>query len=330
MKKAVVTGAGGFIGYHLVSRLKDEGYWVCGIDLKHPPFGYTSADQFLVRDLRDARSFDDGILGGVDEVYALAADMGGMGFISANHAAILYNNLAINLNTLQAARAAGVGSYFFSSSVCVYPGEFQDDWNFAEMAEAAAFPASPPDAYGWEKLTTEELCRHYRHDYGLNTHVARFNNTYGPYGAWRGGREKAPAALCRKVAIAKLSGQHEVEIWGDGEQVRPFIYVDDTIEAIRRLVESGHPGPMNFGTDETVTINELAYLIAGIAGISITLRHVDGPEGVRNRLIRNNLMRQTFDWQPSVSLRDGLRRTYAWIERQVLSQGDEGGAAWAA
>lgn len=322
MKKAVVTGAGGFIGFHLVRRLREEGYWVMGIDLKHPEFAYTNANQFLLHDLRDPDGLAD-LLYGADEVYALAADMGGMGFISHGHADIMRNNLLINLNTIEAARRAGVGSYFFSSSVCVYPGELQGDLSPSELSETHAFPANPPDAYGWEKLTAEQLCRHYRAEYGLKTHIARFNNTYGPYGTWQGGREKAPAALCRKVAAAKRDGRCEIEIWGDGRQMRPFIYVDDTVEAIRRLVQSGHPGPMNFGAEENVSINELALLIGEIAGIDITLRHVDGPEGVRNRFIVNDLMYQTFNWHPSVSLRDGLAQTYAWVEAQVLMQTQE-------
>lgn len=324
MKKAVVTGAGGFIGFHLVRRLKAEGYWVMGVDLKHPEFDYTSADQFLLRDLRDARAVE-GLFEGADEVYALAADMGGMGFIASHHADVLRNNLLINLNSIEEARRAGVGSYFFSSSVCVYADKLQRGLGDAPISEMRAFPANPPEGYGWEKLTAEQLCRHYRDAYGLNTHIARFNNTYGPYGAWLGGREKAPAALCRKVAAAKLTGIHLIEIWGDGEQMRPFIYIDDTLEAVRRLVRSGHPGPMNIGGygHAMVSINVLAQTIAGIAGIDVELVHIDGPQGVRCRQIDNSLMRQTLGWQPEVSLLDGLTLTYQWVEQQVRAHGIE-------
>lgn len=317
--KVLVTGAGGFIGHHLVTYLKKLGYWVRGVDIKYPEFSEVDADEFEILDLR---RWDNCLQAtrGIDEVYALAADMGGMGFISSHHAEILRNNALINIHTLEAARINGVKRYFFTSSACVYPEYRQMDANVIPLKEEDAYPAQPQDAYGWEKLITERLCMHYREEYGLETRIVRFHNIYGPEGTWEGGREKAPAALCRKVAIAKLTGNHEIEIWGDGEQTRSFCYIDDTLEGIYRLMRSDYPYPLNLGSDRMVTINELAYMIADIAGIKVTLKHVEGPMGVRGRNSDNTRLRQVLGWEPQISLEEGLAKTYAWIEQQVAKK----------
>lgn len=314
--RVLVTGAGGFIGSHLVTALKKKGYWVRGADIKAPEFSPSDADEFQLLDLRRK---DNCLLAtaGVDEVYALAADMGGMGFISAHHAQILYNNSLINLHTLDAARENGVTRYLYTSSACIYPEHLQEDANVTPLKEADAYPAYPQDAYGWEKLISERLCGHYRDDYGIETRTVRFHNIFGELGTWDGGREKVPAALCRKVAVAKLTGVSEIEIWGDGEQTRSFCYIDDCVEGIYRLMRSDHSEPLNLGQDRMVSINELAEIIAKIAGIDITRKHVDGPQGVRGRNSDNTLLRETLGWEPQISLEDGLRITYKWIEEQV-------------
>lgn len=315
-KRVLVTGAGGFIGHHLVSALKADGHWVRGVDLKRPEFAPTEADEFLLLDLRDRDAAGESTEG-VDEVFSLAADMGGMGFISANHARILHNNILISTHTLEAARESGVKRYLFSSSACVYPEYRQTDADVTPLKEEDAYPAEPQDAYGWEKLVTERLCMHYREEFDIETRVVRFHNIFGPLGTWRGGREKAPAALCRKVAEAKLDGRNDIEIWGDGLQTRSFCYVDDCVEGIRRLMDSDFPGPLNLGQDRMVTINELADMIAAAAGIEIEKKHVPGPQGVRGRNSDNSLLKEVLDWTPRISLEEGLSRTYAWIEEQV-------------
>ena len=314
--KVLVTGAGGFIGHHLVSYLKAKGYWVRGIDSKMPEYAPSDADEF---ELLDLRRWDNCLQAtrGVDEVYALAADMGGMGFISQYHAQILHNNILINTHTLDAARTNGAKRYFYTSSACVYPEYKQMDANVIPLKEEDAYPAQPQDAYGWEKLLTERLCEHYREEYGLETRIARFHNIFGPLGTWDGGREKAPAAMCRKVAVAKLTGNYEIEIWGDGEQTRSFCYIDDCLEGIYRLMRSDYAEPLNLGQDRMVTINQLAELIANIAGIAIIIKHVPGPQGVRGRNSDNDRLRQVLDWEPHISLEEGLSRTYTWIETQV-------------
>ena len=318
--KVLVTGAGGFIGHRLVTCLKDNGYRVRGVDLKEPEFAPTDADQFEILDLR---RWADCLAAtrGVDEVYALAADMGGMGFISQHHAEILHNNVLINTHTLEAARVNGVARYLYTSSACVYPEYRQTDTNVVPLREEEAYPAAPQDAYGWEKLVSERLVLHYGDEHGIQTRIVRFHNIFGPLGTWQGGREKAPAALCRKVAIAKLTGHHEIEIWGDGEQTRSFCFIDDCVDGLFRLMRSDYAEPLNLGQDRMVSINQLAGIIADGAGISVRIRHVDGPQGVRGRNSDNTRLRQVLGWEPRISLEDGLAVTYAWIEQQVAASG---------
>ncbi len=318
-QKVLVTGAGGFIGHHLVTRLKQAGHWVRGVDIKKPEYAPSDADDFVVRDLREPEHARI-VTRGVDQVYALAADMGGMGFISANHATILHNNAMINLNTLEAAHQNGVTRYLYTSSACVYPEYKQTAAAVTALKEEDAYPAQPQDAYGWEKLITERLCMHYREEYGIETRTVRFHNIFGPLGTWDGGREKAPAAMCRKVAIAKLTGQPSIEIWGDGEQTRSFCYIDDCLEGMRRLMASAYHEPLNLGQDRLVTINELADLVCAVAGVSLSKKHVPGPQGVRGRNSDNTKLRRVLGWEPAVSLEEGLAKTYAWIEAQVREQ----------
>jgi GDP-D-mannose 3',5'-epimerase len=317
--KVVVTGAGGFIGHHLVSSLKAQGCWVRGVDLKYPEFNGTDADEFLRLDLRRWEHCLEATQG-ADEVYALAADMGGMGFISSHHAQILHNNALINLHTLEASRTNGVRRYLYTSSACIYPDYRQLETDVTPLREEDAYPAQPQDAYGWEKLLAERLCLHYAEEYGIETRIVRFHNIFGPLGTWEGGREKAPAALCRKVAMAKLSGNPEVEIWGDGEQTRSFCYVDDCVTGLCKLMRSDYPQPLNLGQDRLVTINQLAEMIAEIAGIRIVIKHVPGPQGVRGRNSDNTRLRQVLGWEPEISLEEGLARSYAWIETQVQNR----------
>lgn len=314
--RVLVTGAGGFIGHHLVSYLKQRGYWVRGVDLKYPEYAPTDADEFEVLDLR---RWDNCLQAtrGIDEVYALAADMGGMGYISANHANILYSNSLINSHTLEAARVNGVRRYFYTSSACVYPEYRQMEANVTPLKEEDAYPAQPQDAYGWEKLFAERLCTHYREEHGIETRIVRFHNIFGPLGTWDGGREKAPAALCRKIAVAKLTGNPEVEIWGDGEQTRSFCFIGDCLEGIYKLMRSDYQLPLNLGQDRMVTVNQLADIIARIAGIEIVKKHIPGPQGVRGRNSDNSRLRSVLGWEPQISLEEGLAQTYEWIEAQV-------------
>jgi GDP-D-mannose 3',5'-epimerase len=317
--KVLVTGAGGFIGHHLVTFLKQQGYWVRGVDQKYPEYGTTDADAF---ELLDLRRWDNCLQAtrGIHEVYALAADMGGMGFISSHHAEILRNNALINIHTLEAARLNGIQRYLYTSSACIYPEYLQTDADVTPLKEEDAYPAQPQDAYGWEKLVAERLCLHYREDYGLATRIVRFHNIFGPLGTWDGGREKAPAAICRKVAMAKLTGNCEMEIWGDGEQTRSFCYIDDCVTGIYKLMRSEYAEPLNLGQDRLVTINQLADMVAAIAGVRMVKKHVPGPQGVRGRNSDNTRLRQVLGWEPEIALEEGLTRTYTWIEEQVRAQ----------
>lgn len=316
LPKVLVTGAGGFIGHHLVSFLKQQGYWVRGADIKYPEYGASAADEFHILDLRRWRNCLKATRS-IEHVYALAADMGGMGFISSHHAEILHNNSLINLHTLEAARLNGVRRYLYTSSACIYPEYKQSTTDVTPLREEDAYPAQPQDAYGWEKLIAERLCTHYREEYGIQTRIVRFHNIFGPLGTWDGGREKAPAAMCRKVAFAALTGNSRIEIWGDGEQTRSFCYIDDCIKGIYKLMQSDYGEPLNLGQDRLISINELADMIAAIAGITIVKKHIAGPQGVRGRNSDNSRLRAVLGWEPEVSLEEGLSRTYAWILSQV-------------
>jgi GDP-D-mannose 3',5'-epimerase len=317
--RILVTGAGGFIGHHLVTHLKARGDWVRGVDLKAPEYSRTDADEFVVGDLRDMDVCME-TTAGVDQVYALAADMGGMGYISSHNAEILHANALINLNTIEAARRNRVRRYLYTSSACIYPEFLQDDPDVQALREEDAYPAQPQDGYGWEKLVAELLCRYYREDHGVDTRIVRFHNIFGPLGTWEGGREKAPAAMCRKVALAKHSGDLRVEIWGDGLQTRSFCYVDDCVEGLHRLMASDYTEPLNLGQDRLISIAGLADLVAQIAGVPIEKVFVDGPQGVRGRNSDNTRLRSVLGWEPQISLEEGLDRTYAWIEQQVVAR----------
>jgi nucleoside-diphosphate-sugar epimerase len=315
--KVLVTGAGGFIGHHLVTYLKNRGYWVRGVDIKLPEYAPSDADEFQLLDLRRWPDCLEATRG-VADVYALAADMGGMGFISKHHAEILHNNVLINTHTLEAAAKNGVRRYLYTSSACVYPEYKQLDAEVTPLREEDAYPALPQDAYGWEKLITERLCLHYREERGIDTRIVRFHNIFGPLGTWTGGREKAPAAMCRKVAMAKLTGDPTIEIWGDGEQTRSFCYIDDCVEGIYRLMSSNYAEPLNLGQDRLISINGLADMVAGAAGVPIAKRHIPGPQGVRGRNSDNTRLREVLGWEPQISLEEGIARTYAWIEQRVI------------
>ena len=322
MERALVTGAGGFIGHHLVARLKDHGYWVRGVDVKRPEFAASPADEFLLLDLRKpdeaALAFHRGA--GFDDVYALAADMGGMGFISRFHSQILSNNLLINVNSVDAAARSEVGRFLYTSSACVYPIGAQQVEDVDPLAEKQAYPADPEDAYGWEKLTAEKLVGYYHEEGKLaDVRIVRFHNVYGPLGTWQGGREKAPAAICRKVAVAKSNGG-TVEIWGDGNQTRSFMYIEDCLVGLQNIMKTSalNNVPINLGRDRMVSINDLAGIVADIAGLeNLVIEHVDGPQGVRGRNSDNSLLLATTGYAPPTPLEVGLEPTYRWIENQV-------------
>jgi nucleoside-diphosphate-sugar epimerase len=317
-KRILVCGAGGFIGGHLVKRLRSEGYWVRGVDLKHHEFSPTRANEFVIGDLRDPAVVRS-VLAEIDEVYQLAADMGGAGYIftGEHDAAVMHNSATINLNVLEFGREADIRKYFYSSSACMYPAYNQTDPDKPNCSEDSAYPAAPDSEYGWEKLFSERLYAAYQRNYGIEIRVARFHNIFGPEGTWSGGREKAPAAICRKVAEAPDGG--EIEIWGDGKQTRSFLYIDECIEGIRRLMDSSFAGPVNIGSEEMVTINQLAEMAMEIAGKRLLVRHVDGPLGVRGRNSDNRLIRDRLGWAPSASLRAGLEVTYDWVAEQVAT-----------
>ncbi|HWZ61155.1 MAG TPA: NAD-dependent epimerase/dehydratase family protein [Gemmatimonadaceae bacterium] len=316
--RALVTGAGGFIGHHLVRALKAEGYWVRGVDIKQPEFDATDADEFVLLDLRRWENCQRAVrgLGRGAEVYNLAANMGGIGFIEHNKAVIMHDNVLINVHMLEAAREAQVDRFLYTSSACIYPLYKQQTPDVTPLREADAYPADPEDGYGWEKLFSERQCRHYFEDHGLETRVVRFHNIYGPLGTYDGGREKSPAAICRKVAMATDGG--EIEVWGDGSQTRSYCYVADAVEGVRRLMRSAHREPLNIGTERLVTINDLVDIVATIAGKRVRKRHLAGaPQGVRGRTSDNTQVRAVLAWEPAVTLEDGMRRTYTWIEEQL-------------
>jgi GDP-D-mannose 3',5'-epimerase len=321
MKRALVCGAGGFIGSHMVRRLRSEGFWVRGVDLKLPEFGSTEADDFIIGDLRDPATCRAAVDGPFDEVYQFAADMGGAGFIftGENDAGIMHNSALVNLNMLDAVHRRNVRRIFYSSSACIYPEHNQIDPQNPNCAEDSAYPAQPDSEYGWEKLFSERLYLSFARNYGMEVRIARYHNIFGPEGTWQGGREKAPAALCRKVAEADHGG--EIEIWGDGEQTRSFLYVDECIEGSLRLMRSDWTGPVNIGSDEMVTINDLARLVMRVAGKKLRIRHVPGPLGVRGRNSDNRLIEEQLDWRPRERLEVGMARTYAWVEEQVRGPG---------
>lgn len=318
MKTALVCGAGGFIGGHLVKRLKREGFWVRGVDLKAHEYAETEADDFVVGDLRDQYFTRSVIDRRFDEVYQLAADMGGAGYIftGENDADIMHNSATINLNVLDALHKRNVKNVFYSSSACMYPAYNQEDPDNPNCAEDSAYPAAPDSEYGWEKLFSERLYLTYGRNYGMKNRVARYHNIFGPQGTWDGGKEKAPAAMCRKIAQAK-SGD-TIDMWGDGLQTRSFLYVDECLEGTTRLMRSDFTGPVNIGSEEMVTINQLVDVVADIAGKTIHKNHIPGPVGVRGRNSDNRLIEEKLGWAPSQTLRAGLERTYAWIEQQVM------------
>ena len=323
MKKALVLGAGGFIGAHMVKRLKKEGFWVRGVDLKFPPYAETEADDFLIGDLRDPYICREIIDTKFDEVYQFAADMGGAGFvfIGDNDYDIMHNSALINLNVLEACRKRNVKRVFYSSSACMYPEYNQLDPNNPNLKEDSAYPAQPDSDYGWEKLFSERLYLAAARNKGIEARVARYHNIFGVEGSWHDGREKAPAAMCRKVAMAKDGD--EIEIWGDGEQTRPFLYVDECIEATIRLTRSDWAGPVNIGSDEMVTINQLVGIAMDTAGKKLSIKHIDGPLGVRGRNSDNTLYEEKLGWKVSESLRLGIEKTYPWVEEQVKKYGKD-------
>jgi nucleoside-diphosphate-sugar epimerase len=318
MRAALVLGAGGFIGSHLVRRLKSEGFWVRAVDLKYPEFSDTAADDFVIGDLRDQYICRQVVDRRFDEVYQLAADMGGAGYIftGEHDADVMHNSATINLTALDACYRRNIKNIFYSSSACMYPSHNQEDPDNPNCAEDSAYPANPDSEYGWEKLFSERLYLAYNRNYGMNCRIARFHNIFGPEGTWIGGREKAPAAICRKVASAQNNGT--IEIWGDGKQTRSFLYIDDCLEGVVRLMRSSFAGPVNIGSEEMVTINQLAEMVIAISKKRLSITHVPGPMGVRGRRSDNRLIKAKLAWEPTEQLMRGLERTYAWIQKQVV------------
>jgi nucleoside-diphosphate-sugar epimerase len=317
MIKSLVLGAGGFIGNHLVSRLKQNGHFVKGIDLKHPEFSETSADEFIIGDLRDPRICAEHVTSEFDEVYQLAADMGGAGYLFSgeNDFNVMHNSGMINLNVTDCAIKQGIKNIFFSSSACIYPKENQLDPLNPNCEESSAYPADPDSEYGWEKIFSERVYLSAMRNYGLNVHIARFHNVYGPFGTWNSGKEKAPAALCRKVAEA--TNGSSIEIWGDGEQTRSFLYIDDCLDGVLKLMNSDFEGPVNIGSEEMVSINNLCKVILKHANKEATLHHIEGPIGVMGRNSENSLVKERIGWEPKISLAEGIGKTYDWIAQQV-------------
>lgn len=318
-ERFLVTGAGGFIGHHVVKYLVSQGHWVRGVDVKHPEYEPSAANEFQILDLR---RWDNALTAtqGINQVVQLAADMGGIGYISFHHGESAHNNVLISTHMLEASRVNGATHFFFSSSACVYPQSMQNSPDVTPLREEDMMPADPDEGYGWEKLFTERLCHYYADEYDIETRVARFHNVYGPLGTYDGGREKAPAAICRKVALAEDGG--EIELWGDGEQTRSFMHVDDCVQGILRLMQSDHRTPLNLGTDRLVTINELVDIVCKIAGKTLRKRHdLTKPQGVRGRNSDNTRLREVLGWEPSTTLEDGLGVTYRWIEQELQLKG---------
>lgn len=317
MKKAIICGAGGFIGGHLVNKLKNEGFWVRGVDIKNPPYSKTKADEFLVGDLTDPKFADQAISKDIDELYQLAADMGGAGYIftGENDANVMHNSALINLNIAHQAVIKKVKSIFYSSSACAYPEYNQLDPSNPKCSEESAYPAAPDSEYGWEKLFSERLYLAYKRNYGLNVHIARYHNIFGPEGTYKDGKEKAPAALCRKVIQAKDNG--EIEIWGDGKQTRSFLYVDECLEGTIKLTRSNFEGPVNIGSEEMISINDFANMIITLSGKNIKIKNIPGPLGVRGRNSDNKLIKEKLGWAPSQPLKIGIEKTFEWIRNQI-------------
>ncbi len=317
MKKVLVCGAGGFIGSHMVTRLKKEGFWVRGVDLKYPEFSETDADDFIIGDLRDQYTCRQIVDRKFDEVYQFAADMGGAGYVftGEHDADVMHNSGMINLNMLDSCQKRNVKRIFYSSSACIYPGYNQMDPDNPNCAEDSAYPAEPDSDYGWEKLFSERLYLAYHRNYGMEVRIARYHNIFGPLGTWDGGKEKAPAAMCRKVAMAENGG--EIEIWGDGKQTRSFLYIDECLEGTLLLTRSDWTGPVNIGSDEIVAINQLADMAIEIAGKKLAKKHIPGPLGVRGRNSDNRLIEEKLGWRPSRPLKEGMTNTYQWIEDQI-------------
>jgi nucleoside-diphosphate-sugar epimerase len=317
MKIALVCGAGGFIGGHLVKHLKSEGYWIRAVDLKLNEYDKSQADEFIIGDLRDQHFCTEILDQKFDTIYQLAADMGGAGYIFTgdNDADVMYNSSQINLNILNRVREMGVGTLFYSSSACIYPEHNQLDPDNPNCAENSAYPANPDSEYGWEKLFSERLYLSFKKNYNINVRIARFHNIFGSEGVWEGGKEKAPAAICRKVALAPENSS--IEIWGDGKQTRSFLYIDECLEAVERLMKSDFSGPVNVGSDELISINDLAKMVIGISGKNLSVKNISGPVGVRGRNSDNTLIQEKLNWRPSSRLSDGVAKTYQWISSQV-------------